>query len=490
MLQESHTKKEMLYNWYIDSLAGVDENFDQELTEIEGSIPLDIQGTLFRNGPGRYSFNSVKYAHPFDGDGMISKFTINEGKIHYQNAYVKTKEFIEEKEEGKRLYRCIGTNLPGGVRKNFLKLQFKNTANTNIIYHGKTLLSLWEGGAPHKINPQNLQTTELHNFKGKLDNPLNFLEKKIYTSLPFSAHPKIDQNSGWLYNFGLYNGVKKYLFFYQIDPDGDIQYIQHIDLGDFYFIHDFTLTETGKAIFYLSPVNFKMTSIAVGKTSPLGSMKTSDKKSMRVLVYDIKKYNGSISKDDLVEFKLPSQFNFHHINGYQTDSEEIIVDSCSMEYFPDFSECDSVDKFILVDYPPTHIYRTSFNLKTKEFDQHKLSVDAIELPVVRKSEQGKKYDSFFSVASESKETFPYFNTIKKISHSGQLLASFTHPGGFVGEPSCIGDKYIISQCYNAVLKKSELLIFCQNNLKLLSRITLPHSQSIGLHGSWIDGDLK
>jgi carotenoid cleavage dioxygenase-like enzyme len=46
-----------------------------------GSIPLDIEGTYFRNGHAKFEVGKVdKVMHPFDADGMISAVTIKDGQ--------------------------------------------------------------------------------------------------------------------------------------------------------------------------------------------------------------------------------------------------------------------------------------------------------------------------------------------------------------------------------------------------------------------------
>jgi all-trans-8'-apo-beta-carotenal 15,15'-oxygenase len=46
--------------------------YDYEVEDIEGQIPPDLQGTVFKNGPGLLDIAGTAIAHPFDGDGMIS----------------------------------------------------------------------------------------------------------------------------------------------------------------------------------------------------------------------------------------------------------------------------------------------------------------------------------------------------------------------------------------------------------------------------------
>ncbi len=46
------------------------QEFDYEL-EVEGTIPNELRGTLFRNGPGLTNVFGNDLVHPIDGDGMV-----------------------------------------------------------------------------------------------------------------------------------------------------------------------------------------------------------------------------------------------------------------------------------------------------------------------------------------------------------------------------------------------------------------------------------
>ena len=123
------------------------ENLDTEhsywIDEFDGTIPADLEGTFFRNGPGRQRIGETKYGHWFDGDGMLCAFTFNEGKAHFKNAYVRTPKYVDETEAQDIKYRGFGTQVPGGFTKNMGQMP-ANPANTNTIYHSTTVDNLSE----------------------------------------------------------------------------------------------------------------------------------------------------------------------------------------------------------------------------------------------------------------------------------------------------------------------------------------------------------
>lgn len=75
----------------IDPVTGEAE---YEISEIDGQLPDDLVGVLYRNGPGKFGLNGERVVHVLDADGLILK-------IH----------FMEPDSEGKRkvMFRYVVT---------------------------------------------------------------------------------------------------------------------------------------------------------------------------------------------------------------------------------------------------------------------------------------------------------------------------------------------------------------------------------------------
>jgi all-trans-8'-apo-beta-carotenal 15,15'-oxygenase len=99
-----------------------DEVDDVELELLEGALPPELDGVLYRNGPGRLERGGQRYGHPFDGDGMVSKLVVDgpRGRVWYRNRFVRTREYVDEEQAGRLRHRGFGTNLPGGLLRNML----------------------------------------------------------------------------------------------------------------------------------------------------------------------------------------------------------------------------------------------------------------------------------------------------------------------------------------------------------------------------------
>ena len=81
---------------HIAGYEAVSGEYDLTLdaADIQGEVPAAINGTLFRNGPGRLKIGPHKYGHWFDGDGMLNAISFRDGQVHYRNRYVRTPKYV------------------------------------------------------------------------------------------------------------------------------------------------------------------------------------------------------------------------------------------------------------------------------------------------------------------------------------------------------------------------------------------------------------
>ncbi|MFI6865502.1 carotenoid oxygenase family protein [Nocardia sp. NPDC050406] len=230
---------------YRDYIPLYDE-YDYDIDEFEGRLPEDLRGTLYRNGPGKLDAGGQPLGHLFDGDGMLSMFAVADGKVHYRNRYVRTKHYHKSLTSQGAPYRALGTMRPGGVLANAMQFP-ANVANTGVVMHAGKLLALWEGGPPTEIDPDTLDTIGVHRFDGKL--------KWLGA---FSAHPKWDQATGDMYNFGLAMVPNPSLACYRVDRNGKLGKVGKVQLPRPMFNHDFGLTPK-HMVFVVAPLVFPLT---------------------------------------------------------------------------------------------------------------------------------------------------------------------------------------------------------------------------------------
>jgi len=56
-------------------------------------------------------------------DGRVPRFAFDGHSVRYRNRFVRTREYVAEERAGRMLFRSFGTNVPGGLRRNLLRLR-------------------------------------------------------------------------------------------------------------------------------------------------------------------------------------------------------------------------------------------------------------------------------------------------------------------------------------------------------------------------------
>ena len=172
---------------------------EYEIDEIDGTLPIDLVGTVYRNGPGKFGVNQERVAHVLDADGLIIQISIppvsgkNERrKVYFKSRFVETKGLASDRNAGEFTQRgTFGTSIRGlsslfpGERKglnsdpspqplmsrifgNAFNTDIKNTANTQVISFGGKLLALFEAGLPYELDPLTMDTIGEYDMGGTL----------------------------------------------------------------------------------------------------------------------------------------------------------------------------------------------------------------------------------------------------------------------------------------------------------------------------------
>ena len=125
------------------AFAPIDRELEARDCEVIGEVPRDLAGVYVRNGSNPRYEPKGRY-HWFDGDGMLHAVHFEDGRAHYRNRWVRTEAFAIEDAAGEAVWSGINERPdfrhPGGP--------FKDTANTDLVFHAGRLLALWWLGGP------------------------------------------------------------------------------------------------------------------------------------------------------------------------------------------------------------------------------------------------------------------------------------------------------------------------------------------------------
>ena len=474
--------------------AGAYCNVEEELSNvtlkvIEGSIPKEINGTFYRNGPGRLERSGQWVHHPFDGDGMIASIKFKNGQSTFNNRYVRTQAWEEEEKAGKFIYRGVfGTQKPGGIFANAFDVRLKNIANTHVVKLGDKLLALWEASSPHALDPSNLSTIGLSNLNGIL-----------HKSEAFSAHPHFDPGhhakKRMMVTFGVQTGPKSTIRLMEFATEGcnagEIINDRKDTFKGFAFLHDFAITPNW-AIFLQNAVSFNPLPFVFGYKGAgqcLSSKRESQGK-FWLIPRDSGKYKGSEPKI----INAPSGFVFHHLNAYEKENN-IILDSIFYEDFPSIGPNEDFKQINFKELPEGILKRVHINLSNNSIESKILSNQCCEFAMVNPLKVGLDAEYCWMATAAQKKGNGPLQSIKKLNLiSGEEIFWSAAPRGFVSEPIFIPKQnsrqedigWVIDLIWNSETNSTELVILNSKDLQQKARVKIPIKIPHGLHGSWVE----
>ena len=485
MKTEASSAQSKAKSYSIEDWRGANKAFKQELDyaieDIEGEIPSELTGTLYRNVPAMLDVGGERVHHPFDADGNICAISFDRGKAHFRNRYVKTEGYIAEQQAGKILYRGVfGTEKSGGWLRNALDFKLKNVANTNIVYWGGKLLALWEASHAHQLDPNTLDTLGIETFGGALSK-----------GTPFSAHPMVDPGGEGreprLVNFGLKVGLSTTVSIYELNLAGEIVEQHEHSIPGFTFIHDFAITPN-YCLLFQNPLLFNPVPFALGTRGAAECIKFLSDKPTKIWLIP------RDSSKPMQQLEIESGFIFHHANAYE-QGDEIVVDSVSYQDFPALDHELDYNHVRFESVPPGQLWRYRLNPSTKETSRRLIDNRTVDFPYIHPDLVGQQHRWIYIGAVHNPTGNAPLQAILKIDpESGEQQIWSAAPRGFVGEPVFVprqnatseDDGWVLTIVYDASGDRSDVVILDAKNLDLepLARLHLKHHLPYGLHGSF------
>ena len=227
--------------------ARVDDELEVSDLKVVGEIPAALDGMFVQNSPNPYYPTKGAY-HWFDGDGMVHAVQLRDGRATYRNRYIQTAGLAADKAAGESLTR--------GLLEPFDPTRphqaDKNTANTDLIWHGDQLLATWWlGGIPYALNVPDLSTVGTEDFGGSL-------------SCGVAAHPKVDPQTGELifFDYNVYGAP--YLQYGVVSADRKVTHHTTIEMDGARLFHDIAITPN-YSIFLDLPMSWDPVKLQQGK---------------------------------------------------------------------------------------------------------------------------------------------------------------------------------------------------------------------------------
>ncbi len=379
-----------------------------EPLEIEGTLPADLHGTLYRNGPGQFGQHGQRYSHPFEGDGATTAIRFAGGTATGATKLHATVGLLEERAAGKLLY---GLSAPWWRRvRNSIRGLSKNTANTSVMHWQGRLFALMEAGKPTEIDPRDLSMI------GETD-------LGVVRSF-FSAHPHRVESRKATYNFGLQYGRETFLHLYELPDVGAPKHLGAIDLPGPPMLHDFIATDT-HLVFFVSPVRVDVPRmlLQVGGFDQLFRWKP--ELGTEVICVPI------ADSSAVVRFTVDPFFQWHFVNAFDRGGE-LVIDYVHYTAFESFHEMGAeLRGTSAYDSERGTYHRAIIEPRAKTLRSEPLAERDCEFPTVMPGEQGRAHQHAFAV-------FDRLTSLGTIDARGAITSHTLDDGELITEPLYAG----------------------------------------------------
>ena len=289
---------------WMASLRDLPREYGFEPLRVEGTLPAELSGTLYRTGPGLFCTSGNPYGHWFDGDGAVSAVRFTRGRALGAVKLVTSEGLIDERRAGRRLYGGYGTRAPG-LRRFHPASRAKNRANTAILAWNERIFALSESGLPTEVAPADLATLGEDDLGGAV----------VRT---FSAHPHAVPSRRAIYNFGVRYGRRTMIDLHALSAAGRARKLAEIPLARPTMIHDFIATEK-HLVFFAPPLSVNPLRLFLGLDTLHGQMRFVPSDGTDVIVVPID------HPKRWTRFTIEPFYQWHFANAYER-GHEIVVD--------------------------------------------------------------------------------------------------------------------------------------------------------------------
>lgn len=445
--------------------------------EVEGELPPELRGTLYRIGPARWDIYGERLRHWFDGDGMVHALTLGGGEVRYRCRFVQQSAHVAEDRARRRLFGSFGTSPPGGRLRRFLRRKRRrNPANTHIVAHAGGLYALCEGGRPWRLDPRDLSTLGEEALGDLLPTPIS----------TFTAHPRRDPGTGELWGFGVQFGRVPRLHLYCWPSAGAATRVVSVDLPMPALIHDFGLTER-YAVVVVTPIVVPTVpwGLILGQSSLGECLRYRPERGAQIGLID--RQSGEVTWCPTDPF-----LSFHIANAYD-EGDEVVVDLCA------YGSEDLLRVFYaMMEGPmPTvegELWRLRIDRRTRAVRRDVLLDASFEFPRIADDRIGRRHRWIAGLTWRGAGAIPgrpaLFDVERRVIHEAPI-GEGAWAGELVPAPKAgareDGDAWLLSVVLDARAGASELQIFDGGALERgpVARARLPHVMPLGFHGSWV-----
>ncbi|XP_009626361.1 carotenoid cleavage dioxygenase 8 homolog B, chloroplastic [Nicotiana tomentosiformis] len=472
------------------------ERWEGELV-VEGDLPLWLNGTYLRNGPGQWHIGNYNFRHLFDGYATLVRLHFENGRLIMGHRQIESEAYKAAKHNNKICYREF-SEVPkpdnfisyiGDMAKLLSGASLTDNANTGVVKLGDgrvvCLTETIKGSIV--IDPNTLDTIGKFEFSDSLG------------GLIHSAHPIVTESEFWTLIPDLIN--PGYLVVRMEQGTNERKYIGRVSCRGgpaAGWVHSFPVTEH-YIIVPEMPLRYCAQNLLKAEPTPLYKFEwhPHSKGFMHVMC----KASGNI----VASVEVPLFVTFHFINAYEEKDEDgrvsaVIADCC--EHSADTTILDKLRLENLRSFngedvlPDARVGRFRIPLDGSPYGELEAALNpnehgrGMDMCSFNPSYLGKKYRYAYACGAKRPCNFP--NTLTKIDLFEKKAKNWYDEGAVPSEPFFVprpgateeDDGVVISMISD---KNGEgyALILDGSTFEEIARAKFPYGLPYGLHGCWV-----
>lgn len=445
-----------------------------ESLAVEGTLPPDLRGTLYLNGPGLFTLFGRPYTHWFDGDGAMTavRFGGPAGAVEGSVRLVQSKGLRKERADGRQRYTSGSTLAPRWADR--LGMRLKNVANTRPLLWNQRLFATYEAALPTELDRESLATIGETDEHGQI---------KGF----FSAHTHEVPGRRAFYNFSIQRGRQNKLHLYELPAGAPLRRIGTVPLPvNSAMVHDFMPTET-HLVFFVPPIRFRLLPMLAGTRAPLQAMQWRAQEGTTVIVVPID------APERYRTFEVEPFFQYHFLNAYDHGGD-IVVDFIRVMDFESAFKGHNTDERSVKATTEGRLFRAIVQPAQGRVQLEQRWGEPCEFPQVAPGVQGRPHRFGYMLAANQGE--PQTAVTKVDMDSGQVesagLGEHQFPGEAVFAPrpgagaGAEDDGYLLCMAYDSPSDRSCIAVLDakQPARGPLARAWFDHHIPRPLHGVW------
>ncbi|XP_011082234.2 carotenoid cleavage dioxygenase 8 homolog B, chloroplastic [Sesamum indicum] len=472
------------------------ERWQGEL-QVQGQIPLWLNGTYLRNGPGLWHIGDYNFRHLFDGYATLVRLHFDNGRLFMGHRQIESEAYKAAKKNNKLCYREF-SEIPkpdnflayiGDLANLFSGASLTDNANTGVVKLGDgrvvCLTETVKGSIV--IDPDTLDTLGKFEYSDNLGGLIHsahpiVTDREFLTLLPDLINP------GYLV-VRMEAGTNERKVMGRVNCRG------RPAPG---WVHSFPVTEHYVVVPEM-PLRYCAQNLLKAEPTPLFKFEwhPHSKAYMHVMC----KASGNI----VASVEVPLYVTFHFINAYEEQDEDgrvtaIIADCCEHN-----ADTTILQKLALQDLrsfsgqdilPDARVGRFKIPMDGSPYGSLEAALDpnehgrGMDMCSMNPAFLGKKYRYAYACGAHRPCNFP--NTLTKIDLVEKKAKNWFDEGSIPSEPFFVprpgateeDDGVVISMISD---KKGEgyALLLDGSTFEEIARAKFPYGLPYGLHGCWV-----